>query len=284
MGGVLNLSLAERLLYSTVKIDTSVGSRGTGFFVRFPVDDERGVVLLITNKHVVKGASSVTVRCHLADGSKPSGDLMPCTVHLDGNSLIDHPSPEVDLCGVYFGSILKMAEDDGRPIFYQHLSPEIIPKEAEWEQFDAIENVTMIGCPRGITDEFNNLPIVRRGITASSLAKRYNGKNEFLVDMACFPGSSGSPIFIYDSSGYYDKVNNTNNIGKVRLMLVGILWGGPIIDNNGRIVFSNDPQIVVASMMHLGFAIRATELLAFDGEIRKRLREAEQECENSSGD
>ena len=54
----------------------------------------------------------------------------------------------------------------------------------------------MIGYPIGLIDEYNNKPIVRKGITATTYNIDYNGKKEFLIDIACFPGSSGSPIFI----------------------------------------------------------------------------------------
>lgn len=52
----------------------------------------------------------------------------------------------------------------------------------------------MVGYPDGIWDEFNNQPIVRRGITATHPKNDFNGKGEFLIDAVCFPGSSGSPV------------------------------------------------------------------------------------------
>jgi len=44
----------------------------------------------------------------------------------------------------------------------------------------------------------NNLPIVRKGITATTpYFLNYNGKREFLVDIAAFARfHSGSPIFV----------------------------------------------------------------------------------------
>lgn len=60
----------------------------------------------------------------------------------------------------------------------------------------------MIGYPNGLWDSQNNLPIIRRGITATSVKKDYNGKKEFLIDAAVFPGSSGSPVFIFNEGSY----------------------------------------------------------------------------------
>src|SRR5690606_28078780 len=127
----------------------------------------------------------------------------------------------------------------------------------------------MIGCPNGLSDETNNLPISRRGITATSLTKDYNGKPEFMVDMACFPGSSGSPIFLYDKNGYWDRKKNSYNLGAPRLKLVGILYAGPLIANDGRIVLSHMPRVEISSMMHLGNAIKASELRVLDQLVRQ---------------
>ncbi len=44
----------------------------------------------------------------------------------------------------------------------------------------------MIGYPNGIWDEANNMPIIRRGITATHPNFNYNGKPEFMIDAACF--------------------------------------------------------------------------------------------------
>lgn len=47
-----------------------------------------------------------------------------------------------------------------------------------------------------------------------------------LVDTACFPGSSGSPIYILNENGYFDK-NGTRYIGGSRIVLIGILFSEP---------------------------------------------------------
>jgi len=63
----------------------------------------------------------------------------------------------------------------------------------------------MVGYPIGLWDEKNNYPIFRKGITATHPANDYNGKSEFMIDAACFPGSSGSPVYIIDELNYVDK-------------------------------------------------------------------------------
>lgn len=152
------------------------------------------------------------------------------------------------------------------------MNKSVIPASDDWQYFDAIEEVTMIGCPNGISDEVNNLPISRKGITASSLAKNYNGKPEFMVDMACFPGSSGSPVFVYDRNGYVDRKTGSYMVGSSRLLLVGILYAGPLITNTGTIVLGQTPTVQVAAMMHLGNVIKSSEIIALIEIVKAKIQ------------
>ena len=111
------------------------------------------------------------------------------------------------------------------------------------------------------------MPIARNGVTASHLALEFNGEPKFVVDLACFPGSSGSPIFVYNPDGYFDKKQNMVVMGKTRLKLVGILFAGPLVTNEGQIIFGNTPRLEVNSMMHLGYAFRSTTLLELEDHI-----------------
>lgn len=269
-----DLTLAERLLYSTVKLTASKAgvpvSTGTGFFMYFAKDGDRFFPAIVTNKHVVNGADQITAVCHFADGDKPSGRFVACNMAIASGSYIEHPDHSVDLCAIPMGDIMNQANDAGTPIFVQWIDHSIIPSDDDWQYFDAMEEVTMVGCPNGISDEINNLPMTRRGITASPLSRKYNGKDEFMVDMACFPGSSGSPVFIYDRNGYLDRRTNIYNMGQQRIVFVGILYAGPQISNNGQIILGQPPRVMVAAMMHLGNVIRSSAIHAIDAEFRRR--------------
>lgn len=262
------LSTAERMLYSTTKITAlrhgTASSTGTGFFFKFAENDGTNIPAIITNKHVIDGCDSIMFKCHLALGDKPSGEYQECIIYINEKTVMRHPDPAVDLCAVFFGGILSQASDAKRPIFWTGLDPELIPTEDDWQYFDAIEEVIMIGCPNGIFDHVNNLPITRKGNTASSLAKNYNGQDEFMVDMACFPGSSGSPVFVYNKDGYFDRKTSTHLLATTRIKLVGILYAGPLITNTGAIVLAQPPSIQVASMMHLGNVIKSSQIIVLD--------------------
>ena len=275
----MSLTLTDRLLLSTVKMNRmrkgqSLGS-GTGFFWRTDLGDQKEMVSLVTNKHVVEGCDVLMARCHEAnaDRTDSSGAFSDWGVAIEGGPAWSHPDPDVDLCAVAFGGVANLAEKRGTPLFYIAISADNLPRADDWERFDSIEEVVMIGCPRGIYDEFNNLPIARRGITATPLSKRYNGRDEFMVDMACFPGSSGSPVFLLNHGGHFDREKNSFMIGEGRFFFVGILYAGPLITNSGQIVLSQQPRVEVAAMMHLGQVLRSTALQDLDAHVLRVLAE-----------
>ena len=268
-------SMAQQAIYSTVKLTAfkngNIIGTGTGFFFHFDEKGDSSCPAIVTNKHVIAGADEIRARCHLShdEGGRPSGQFVNFIMQLHTTTIIYHPNNDIDLCALMIGTILQQGKDLKKPVFYVPLGINLIPSRAGYNKFDDIENVTMIGCPNGISDEVNNVPIVRRGITATSLTRNYNDKPEFVVDMACFPGSSGSPIFVMDQAGYFDHTTNQYLMGANRFYLVGILYAGPMITNTGAVILAHPPKVEVAAMMHLGYAVKAAELFAMDEFIKK---------------
>lgn len=270
----MNFSLSDELLYTTIKLrqfssGQETGS-GTGFFWKISIKDSREIVLIITNRHVVDDCDYLEAACHEAssDGALPAGTAVNCRLMTD--LIVHHPNPDIDLCAIMFGSIINQANDAGRPIFFKSADNSHIPSSLDWEKFDSIEDVTMIGCPRGIYDAYNNIPIVRKGITATPLAKDYEGRPEFLVDMACFPGSSGSPIYMM-SRGHFDRESRRFLLDSWRFHLLGILYSGPTVTNEGAIYFSRKPTIAVSTMMHLGQAIKSNAIFKLEDSVCEQL-------------
>ncbi|WP_010161204.1 S1 family peptidase [Sphingomonas sp. PAMC 26617] len=272
------LTMNESLIYSAVKITKFVGGKavetGTGFFWNASTEPGQMALSIVTNKHVMANAEAVVIRFHLATdatATEPSGRFSNYQIDVPLKEVVGHPDPSVDLCAFGIAGIIPDLQSKGQTLFYKNLSAENIPKPADWLNFDAIEDVLMIGCPNGIVDEFNNRPIVRRGITATSMDRRYNDKPEFMVDMACFPGSSGSPVFI-NQLGYLDRATDTYKLDARRFFLVGVLYAGPLINNLGTITFGKAPTVQVASMMHLGNVIQGAELLILNQAISDHIR------------
>jgi hypothetical protein len=269
------LSPSEQLLYSTVRIEAVLAGKtmsfGTGFYYRTAVGANH-VQTLVTNKHVIRGADSVRIWCHIAKGetAEPSGEVVHINISLAAGGVVMHPEPDVDLCCISMAGFNDFSRLTGKRVFSITLESSLIPSDDEWKAFDALEEVVMIGCPNGLYDQSNGLPIFRRGITASHPSFHYNDRQELVIDAACFPGSSGSPVLLFNQMGYFDKATNSHQLGGIRVKLLGVLYAGPTIDSEGRIVVATDPKISFSSMMHLGMVIRSSRLLELDELIRTR--------------
>lgn len=264
------MSLSEMITYSTVlircKYKDGTSGTGTGFIMDLCKDNEKNksIPVIITNKHVVENNIECTFEFCLADSEGNPIDKEVHGVKYDNVEWIMHPNQDVDLCCLPLTQVLNLFNEKSIRIFYIPLETELIPTPDKVAQFSALENIVMIGYPIGLSDNYNHKPIIRRGSTATHLKNNYQGKNDFLVDMACFPGSSGSPIFILNEGSY--QIGNTLYAGS-RILLAGILYAGPQYSASGIISFSNLPNVpvpIVNIPTNLGIAIKSSEILEFE--------------------
>lgn len=180
---------------------------------------------------------------------------------------IPHPDGNVDLCAMPIAPLLEMAAKENKRLFFVPLDESLIPTKAELEDMVLMEEITMVGYPNGIWDEVNNMPVFRRGISATHPNLDWNGKPEFLIDAACFPGSSGSPVFLFNQSGFATKTGGMV-IGPSRVKLLGILYAGPQQTVTGEIKIvavptQSIPLALTAIPINLGMVIKSTKLDAF---------------------
>ena len=259
------ISISEKLMFNTVRLSSPEGTSGTGYFYNFNIDGTI-IPVIITNKHVVNNKTNATMTffVHLFNGENKSDESYSVTLTTDW---IFHSCK--DLCFCYVNPVFEFVrKKTGREVFYFAIDESIIPTQEKLETLSALEEVVMVGYPIGLWDKRNNLPIFRKGYTASHPAIDFNEFGIGLVDMACFPGSSGSPIFILNEGGYKDKFGNFN-LGQSRLYFIGTLFSGPYYDATGEIVVTDIPtsQLKVQShtgvMVNLGYYIMAKELLEF---------------------
>lgn len=278
------LSIAEKLAHSTVRLECILPngntSTGTGFLFSFAKNGGRNVPAIVTNRHViadaVRGRFALTVRNSL--GGPSVGTTVTAELDNFAARWTSHPDSNVDLCIMPIAPLLREAESQGRSPFYVPLDHSLIPSDDELKQLDVSENITMVGYPNGLWDRVNNMPIFRRGATATHPALDWNGNPEFIIDAACFPGSSGSPVFLLNVGGYSDKRGNTH-FGGHRLRLLGVLYAGPLYTADGTIEVvpvptSTRPIASTAIPMNLGIVIKAKALDAFDQILRAALSAA----------
>lgn len=246
----MKLSISEQLAYSTIRIECQYNDEnsgtGTGFFFKLLENKEKNtyVPVIITNKHVIDGASQGRLLFTKANNDNEPNDREHYIARFNNfESLwIKHPDPEVDLCAMPILPVLNEAKMRREKLFYISLDMSLLPTEEQLNEISSLEEILMIGYPNGIWDSINNKPIFRKGVTATSPILDYNGKKEFLIDAACFPGSSGSPVFIFNEGGYRDKNGNTY-MGISRVILMGVLYAGPQHTTTGEVRIIDVPTV-----------------------------------------
>jgi Trypsin-like peptidase domain len=269
----MTLTLAEQLMHTTVRLECQLASggtsTGTGFFFTFQVNDKQEIPVIITNKHVINGS---TKGMFVLTKATPSNEPIIGTyekIVFDNfeSHWIKHPDPDVDLAVFPIAPLLRQTEKNNMLFFSAPLVESFIPSAEQLKGLSGLEDITMVGYPNGIWDEKNNLPIIRKGVTATSPKYDYNGLPLFVIDCACFPGSSGSPVLIFNQNGYTDARGNTY-VGSSRIILLGALFAGPQHIAEGEIKTINLPLAQVPISLskipnNLGFVVKSQKIMDF---------------------
>ncbi|MDX3775811.1 serine protease, partial [Chromatiaceae bacterium AAb-1] len=192
-------------------------------YMNFLQKEDSCIPVIVTNKHVVANANIGRFHVTLAtkEGLPDTGKHQQFQFANFEQQCIKHPDPNVDLAAFPIGPLINKVQQSGSRLFYVPLQTELIPKDEERKSYSSMEDIIMIGYPNGIWDAKNNLPVIRKGITATHANISWNGKSEFLTDIASFPGSSGSPVFLANIGSYIDNKGNIY-MGSTRIRLLGI--------------------------------------------------------------
>lgn len=248
----------ETFRYCTVII--TVGNAvATGFIVAFN-EDNREEHVIITNKHVVEDLKDhINVSFNLSRNGIPINyPRFRCKLPVNSSNIINHPN--MDLCAIRLNphlnyiktslmDIIKNSDkselsvevlsDDIYDIYYKCVYEDMFVNSP----LNFIEDVLVIGYPLGQHDKFNYTPIYRKGITATDPNLDYNNHPQFVIDCACFPGSSGSPVFTYNL---------------ISSRILGILYETPFINDSTNLPSESFKNYTRG---HLGFVIKVHELL-----------------------
>src|SRR5690606_30221987 len=105
------------------------------------------------------------------------------------------------------------------------------------------------------------LTLCRRGITATPIGIDFMREPKFLVDASVFPGSSGSPVFLYNSGSFAQKAGGTV-IGS-RVMFLGVIAAVFLQEDTGEIRIADAPTAavpiaVIRHMINLGIVFKAS--------------------------
>jgi hypothetical protein len=264
----------EQLCYSTLRLECfdpqkpGKNSTGTSFIFQFDFDEQRSAPFLVTNRHVIDGFSHARFVMTASDGQGNPVIGKHVTVNLsDINQLfMPHPDPDVDLCAMPLAPLANEAKKQGKPTFCKTIGEDLVAKASD---MTVMQQIVMVGYPIGLWDSRSNMPVFRRGVTATNPSIDYEGRREFLIDAACFPGSSGSPVFLHDDGGFVDRKSKKAMFG-TRIQFAGVMYGGFEFAVNGElkaipIPTGTNSKIVSTSCIpvNLGLVIKGERVLEF---------------------
>ena len=258
--------LSRQLLHNTVRIEALKNDGkvaiGTGFFYSFRDPKTTSTIpVLVSCWHVVSDCSSGILHFALGSSNKitRTQDHFTTTVQNFTAGWIRHPETNVDLAVMPLAEVRRAFAKDGKKIDQISSDDSLIASQSDLEKIGAFQDVKFIGYPIGIWDQKNNLPIIRRGITATDPSIDYDGRREFLIDAAVFPGSSGSPVYIAEE--------NVLTLGP-RIRLLGILYAVKVYNSQGSVEIVTipsafDTRVTTAIPANLGIVIKSDCLRDF---------------------
>jgi hypothetical protein len=227
-------------------------SLGSGFFFQVlePADPKskepqwRSVqrLCVITNRHVIqpeKFSSFEKLVFNLRVRHGDGADWLPIEInqtalaerlHLHPNAAVDVAA--VDVLDLVRNEIMKRTGNspgtsrrqiDLEPWFA--VSRENFPGVSRLK-IGAGDDVITIGYPKGLYDEFNKLPILKRGMLITPWGLRYGNLDGFLIDARFFHGSSGSIVISRPTDLLMENGRLLSNTVKEFLFL-GVYSGEP---------------------------------------------------------
>ena len=279
---VRDVSLANQHMLNTVRIEAwrkdRTGSVGTGFMHKFCEDESGAVQCVVTNAHVIDG----TETCELVFRSRKLGaenaQTVPSTVRFQkdfGKRWYVHPDETADLAVLPISNELRQMIANGFTPEFKATQVHQLLNADNARQLNAVEEVLMVGYPNGLWDRNNNLPVARTGITASPPGVDWNGRKEFLIDCAVYPGSSGSPVYLFSPSGTRLSVDH-KVVTTDRVTLLGIVKSVFLHDIRGNLKSVAVPTTVndgfdVRVPNDLGLCTRSDQLMYFEEHFRQEI-------------
>ena len=262
----------EQLLFTTLRIEMP-GSVGTGFIVGHEWRDKKSAenaegYFLITNKHVIKNTNSGQFKFtnRSDDGRNPHlGNFTCITVEKkEWGWWTGHPSDDIDIAAFPLNPALNRLPNKFSTVFSRSISTDMFPEQDILEEIGAVEDIIFVGYPNDIYDTKNNLPIVRKGITATHPHIDYEGRPVFLIDASVFPGSSGSPVFIYNAGPWTTKEGIV--VGDYRVIFLGVLASVLCQEVDGSLYFKEiptniEPVVRTRESLDLGVVYKARTVL-----------------------
>jgi hypothetical protein len=150
-------TVLEQLFFTTTYIGTDnpggSGGTGTGFVYRVETSATQHALFLVTNKHVIEGASVARIRVLAATDATASapelGKVHTVTLDQPERVFTGHRDPEVDVAVLPFSGSVNALMGTHEFVFIRAITSDLTMNEETVAELDALEDVTFIGYPGG---------------------------------------------------------------------------------------------------------------------------------------
>jgi hypothetical protein len=276
-------SVAEQLLFSTVRIESinsdGIPQVGTGLIFSYETKGEEEHSLtsitqyIVTCKHVVENCNSGRLT-FLTGKTEREAELGKTVRYVNntnfGETWFGNSNKNIDIAIFPINDLFLFFSMKGESIFYRAIRNDMIPDENSLKEIDALEEVIFIGYPWGLWDEKNFLPVFRKGITASPITVDFEGDKKFLIDASVFPGSSGSPVFLFNQGAHNPKSGGIR-MG-TRLKFLGIVSESYRRELKGKIEYFTEktkhnkkgeiiPVPITSQFLNIGIVFKSSAII-----------------------
>jgi hypothetical protein len=200
--------LNTALMESTFKIEGQAGqgkTTGTVFIMGRPTADPKTLrYVMITAAHVLDGIQGDMAVLYLRRKANETDWVLapvPLQIRANGRQLwIKHPSAEVAV--MYIG----IPKETVIPLVPTTMLAG--DKEISDYEIHAGDSLNVLGYPFGLPSNDAGFPVLRSGKIASYPLLPTAKTGTFLLDFALFPGNSGGPVYLSESTRTYHSVNH----------------------------------------------------------------------------
>lgn len=258
--------LPQEHLDSVVLIKTDTGSIGTGFLIGVDTGqepDENGnhqyVPFIVTNKHVISGAKTLSITLNTAAGCK--------TENVENKDWMS-PADGTDIAVTSLNpAYLHNIQAVGTLIFEDHI---VTSKESFIEDVKTGQEVFLLGFPLGLSGVEKTHPVARMGIVARNDEELLK-KEVFWLDINNFPGNSGGPIFIKPSILHLNGKKPLMKAALIGLISAYVPFQKKLFDNSmnppqAKMIIEENSGIAIAIPIYKAFELARARIAA---DIRK---------------
>lgn len=170
---------------------------GTGFFYKYFSNNTDNYVI-VTNKHILENCDTFEFFISCINAENNNAEMFNYNI-----KTTPYCHKVYDVAAIGINDIIKPFDNEKYSIYIKYIGEEDILNLHNDNWISSVENVLMVGYPHAIVGDGEHCPIIKQGITATPLKKKYDKKEQFLTDILSFEGSSGSPLYIENESRYW---------------------------------------------------------------------------------